>query len=83
MISGEKTSRHRNTARLGQHAWTCDHRITWEHASIIDHCQNDPVRLVNEAFHIRLRPVHQRINGDTGVEVDEGWTRTLSKLLSN
>ena len=70
---GKRIDEHRRAVQKGEvevsalaeHAWKSDHRVDWEHVSILDSSTNLHERLALEAFHIRRQPLP--LNRDRGM----------------
>ena len=63
------------TSAVSEHAHNTGHKPLWSEAKFIDRDPYYYTRRVRKAIHIRLHP--NNINRDSGIEIPEGWIRTI------
>ena len=66
---------------VAEHAWDCQQPIMWNDTTILDRARGQLELRVKEAFHIQLRPNHEHVNRDVGLELPGCWISTLKAAM--
>ena len=65
---------------LAEHAWTNQHPIKWNEATVVARAKNQIELRLKEALHIALHPEGSHVNRDIGLEIPECWGATLKAI---